>query len=61
MCLNKTCGHTNLIAIFAAAINVKENITPDDLRLGFDEDEIVDALNVFFFAFIEICRSRSLF
>ena len=41
MCFNKSCGHKNLIAFFAAAINAKENIAADDLGLGFDEDEIL--------------------
>ena len=40
MCFTKDFGHTTLIAIFAAEINAKENITADDLGLGFDEDEI---------------------
>ena len=45
---NKNCGHTNLIATFAAAINAKENIAADDLGLGFDEYEIVYALKYSF-------------
>ena len=48
MCLNKNCGHKYLIAIFAAALNAKENNADDDLGLGFDEDEIVYALNILF-------------